>query len=88
MYSDVVLELEHALFEEILDDEKDTKGVELDTDLDAEDLKRIAELYKKRSARRSWASRSRKMCRSSSGARSAPCSARWQSHRAPRPIAG
>src|ERR1700755_86797 len=48
MYSDVVLEVDHALFEEILDDEKDSKGVELDTDLDAEDLKRIARAYKAR----------------------------------------
>src|SRR5580693_1053822 len=48
MYSDVVLGLEHAPFEEILDDEKDAKGVELDTELDAEDLKRIAGLFKKR----------------------------------------
>ncbi len=48
MYSDVVLGLEHAPFEEILDDEKAAKGVELDTDLDAEDLKRIAGLFKKR----------------------------------------
>ena len=36
------------LFEEILDDEKDDKGVELDTELDADDLKRIAGLYKER----------------------------------------
>src|SRR5580698_4803727 len=48
MYSDVVLGLEHAPFEEILDDEKSAKGVELDTELDAEDLKRIAGLFKKR----------------------------------------
>jgi pyruvate,orthophosphate dikinase len=48
MYSDVVLGVDHALFEEILDEEKDNKGVELDTDLDADDLKRIAEAYKKR----------------------------------------
>lgn len=48
MYSDVVLGVDHAAFEEILDDEKDSKGVELDTDLDAEDLKRIATLYKAR----------------------------------------
>src|ERR1700678_1153576 len=46
MYSNVVLELEHALFEEILEVEKETKGIDLDTDLEAEDLKRIAELYK------------------------------------------
>ena len=48
MYSNVVLGLEHAPFEEILDDEKAVKGVELDTDLDADDLKRIASLFKKR----------------------------------------
>src|SRR6201989_2921728 len=41
MYSDVVLGVDHAVFEEILDDEKDAKGVELDTDLSADDLKRI-----------------------------------------------
>ncbi|MDB5739745.1 MAG: ppdK, partial [Alphaproteobacteria bacterium] len=48
MYSDVVLGVDHAVFEEILDEEKDAKGVELDTDLDAADLKRIAGLYKAR----------------------------------------
>jgi pyruvate,orthophosphate dikinase len=48
MYSDVVLGVDHAVFEEILDDEKDQKGFELDTDLSAEDLKRIAGLYKAR----------------------------------------
>jgi len=48
MYSDVVLGMDHAAFEQILDDEKDSKGVELDTELDAEDLKRIARLYKER----------------------------------------
>ncbi|MGH6827823.1 MAG: PEP/pyruvate-binding domain-containing protein, partial [Rhizomicrobium sp.] len=48
MYSDVVLGIEHALFEEILDGEKSAKGVEMDTDLDADDLKRVAELFKAR----------------------------------------
>ncbi|MGH6871027.1 MAG: pyruvate, phosphate dikinase [Rhizomicrobium sp.] len=48
MYSNVVLGLEHGLFEEILDSEKEDKGVELDTELDAEDLKRIAAAYKAR----------------------------------------
>jgi len=48
MYSDVVLGVDHAAFEEILDEEKDNKGVELDTELDADDLKRIAEAYRKR----------------------------------------
>jgi pyruvate,orthophosphate dikinase len=42
----VVLEVDHAHFEEILEDEKEQKGVELDTDLDAADWKRVAERYK------------------------------------------
>jgi pyruvate,orthophosphate dikinase len=46
MYSGVVLEVDHANFEEILENEKEDKGVELDTDLDASDWKRIADLYK------------------------------------------
>ncbi|HEY1632203.1 MAG TPA: pyruvate, phosphate dikinase [Rhizomicrobium sp.] len=48
MYSNVVLGLEHGLFEEILDTAKEDKGVELDTDLDADDLKAIAAAYKVR----------------------------------------
>src|SRR5262245_35832362 len=48
MYSGVVLEVDHGHFEEILDNEKEDKGVELDTDLDASDWKRIAELYKEK----------------------------------------
>ncbi len=46
MYSNVVLGVEHAMFEEILDSEKEDKGFEHDTDLEADDLKRVAELYK------------------------------------------
>jgi pyruvate,orthophosphate dikinase len=45
MYANVVLGLPHEQFEEILELEKETKGVELDTDLDAADLKRVAEQY-------------------------------------------
>jgi pyruvate,orthophosphate dikinase len=48
MYANVVLGLEHSMFEEILETEKETKGVELDTELDAGDLERIAELFKGR----------------------------------------
>src|SRR5579863_3214071 len=47
MYSDVVLGVEHAHFEEILHARKEDKGVELDTDLDADDLKAIANEFKK-----------------------------------------
>ncbi len=48
MYANVVLGLEHGLFEEILETEKEAKGVELDTELDAGDLERIAALYRQR----------------------------------------
>ena len=46
MYANVVLGLPHAQFEEILEIEKEKKGVELDTDLDADDLSHVAELYR------------------------------------------
>ena len=46
MYAGVVLEVEHVRLEEILEAEKAQKGVELDTELDAGDWKRIAGLYK------------------------------------------
>ncbi len=45
MYANVVLGLPHEQFEEILELEKETKGAELDTELDAADLKRVAEQY-------------------------------------------
>src|SRR5476649_1778036 len=46
MYANVVLGVEHGLFEEIIETEKENKGIELDTDLDVDDLKRIASLFK------------------------------------------
>lgn len=46
MYSNVVLGMEHADFEEILDHAKEAKGVELDTDLDAADLKMVTAKFK------------------------------------------
>jgi pyruvate,orthophosphate dikinase len=45
MYSDVVMGLDHHDFEEILDDHKAEKGVELDTELEADDLKKLVERY-------------------------------------------
>ena len=51
MYSNVVLGVEHSLFEEILDGQKADKGVELDTDLDAADLKRVAHLFQEQVAK-------------------------------------
>ena len=46
MYSDVVLGVDHYQFEELLEILKEEKGVELDTELDANDLKRLVIGYK------------------------------------------
>lgn len=48
MYSDVVLGVDHFHFEEILDLKKQDRGVSLDTDLDADDLKDIVASYQKK----------------------------------------
>jgi pyruvate,orthophosphate dikinase len=46
MYGDVVLGVDHSVFEDILDTHKNEKGVILDTELDAEDWRIIAAGYK------------------------------------------
>jgi len=46
MYSNVVLGLDHHMFEEILDDHKDSLGVTVDTALTAEDWERVVADYK------------------------------------------
>ncbi|HKL47501.1 MAG TPA: pyruvate, phosphate dikinase [Candidatus Izemoplasmatales bacterium] len=46
MFADVVMEINKSNFEKIFDTKKDEKGVELDTDLTAEDLKEIVESFK------------------------------------------
>ena len=46
MYSNVVLGLDHHLFEEILDDHKDTLGVTVDTALSADDWRAVVADYK------------------------------------------
>ena len=46
MYSDVVLGLDHEVFEEILEDEKARLGHELDTDLTADEWQHVIALYK------------------------------------------
>ena len=46
MYSDVVLGVDHYHFEELLEAKKHDRGVELDTALDADDLKSLVEQYK------------------------------------------
>ena len=47
MYADVVLGLDHELFEEILENEKNLKGLELDTELSAEDWAGLIARFKK-----------------------------------------
>ncbi|HEY1447637.1 MAG TPA: pyruvate, phosphate dikinase [Caulobacteraceae bacterium] len=46
MYSSVVLGLDHHMFEEILDDHKDSLGVSVDTALSADDWRSVVEVYK------------------------------------------
>jgi len=46
MFSDVVMEIEKSKFEEILTSAKEHKGVQNDTDLDADDLKEVVKRYK------------------------------------------
>lgn len=47
MFGNVVMGVEHHKFEEALSKAKDTKGVEYDTDLTAEDLKNVVDEYKR-----------------------------------------
>ena len=46
MYSNVVLDIDHGLFEEALEDYKERKGLHLDTDLSAADWKLLVGKYK------------------------------------------
>jgi len=48
MYSDVVLGIDHHVFEEILDEHKDQNGYMLDTDLEADDWAELVNRYKAR----------------------------------------
>ncbi|MCL2539620.1 MAG: pyruvate, phosphate dikinase, partial [Oscillospiraceae bacterium] len=46
MFSDVVMELSKKNFEEIIDEMKEKKGVQHDTELDADDLKEMVIIFK------------------------------------------
>ena len=46
MFSDVVMEIPKSFFERILDDIKDSKGVNFDTELTADDLKEVIQNFK------------------------------------------
>lgn len=47
MFGDVVMGVSHDLFEEAIEKIKEEKGVQADTELDAKDLKKLVEVYKK-----------------------------------------
>ena len=47
MFSDVVMEIPKAKFEKLLDEVKEEKGVQYDTELDADDMKGVVVLFKK-----------------------------------------
>ena len=46
MYSDVVMEVGKKYFEELIDNMKEARGIELDTDLTADDLKELSNQFK------------------------------------------
>ena len=46
MYSDVVMEVGKKYFEQLIDEMKEARGVTLDTELTADDLKELAEKFK------------------------------------------
>ena len=46
MFSDVVMEIPKALFEETIDKMKQSRGVKLDTELTADDLKELVKIFK------------------------------------------
>ena len=45
MFADVVMEIDKANFEALLDERKEEKGVKLDTELDADDLKALVQKF-------------------------------------------
>lgn len=47
MFGNVVMEVEHSKFEEVLESVKDTKGVEFDTELGEQDLRKLVKDYEK-----------------------------------------
>ena len=47
MYSDVVMEVPKSFFEKIIDELKEEKGVQYDTELTVEDLKELVNRFKK-----------------------------------------
>ena len=54
MFSDVVMEIPKPLFEAALDEAKEAKGVKLDTELTAEDLKEYQEIGEQQLTYKKW----------------------------------
>ena len=75
MYSDVVLGFDHYHFEEMLEQKKLDRDVELDTQLTADDLKDLVSNTRQK-CRKNSASPSPNRCMSNCGARSWRCSTR------------
>ena len=76
MYGSVVLGIEHHEFEAILEIEREKRGASVDTELDAEGWEAIVGLYKQLVEDTLGQRPSRRLRRSSCGARSARSSAR------------
>ena len=74
MYSNVVLNIAHDEFEHILDDYKESRDFNLDTELGAESWIEVIALYKKAVEKTTRQAPSRRSRRTSSGAPSAPSS--------------
>ncbi len=72
MYCDVVLGIDHEVFEEILEDEKAGFGCELDTELSADQWRAVIALYKAKVEEELGTAVPAGTRTSSSGARSAP----------------
>ena len=81
MYSDVVLDVDHRYVRGGARASEGRSRRPLDTELTADDWRRWSREYKK-IVESAPASRSRRIRTSSSGARSARCSARWMNERA------
>ena len=76
MYGSVVLGIEHHEFEAILEIEREKRGASVDTEIDADGWEAIVGLYKELVEDTLGERPSRSRRRISSGARSAPSSAR------------
>ena len=87
MYANVVLGLDHGLFEEALEIAKEDKGVHLDTELERRGLAAAHRPLSRRSSRRSWAAPFPQDPHEQLWGAIGAVFGSWQSASAPRPIA-